>query len=147
MIKKINVNFSFSSITRNISNLNQITMESGLMDPMSYFQMISMYKRQIGNLGIDNAITGGSDSFGNTRGINPAMQQNPLVAIMLGKHGISLNPVKLMGSYRMNMLLRFNEQAKEIISVQEKNGKNWEEQWKNDESGGFWCKNGGLDVR
>ena len=137
----------YETITRNISNLNQITMESGLMDPMSYFQMISMYKRQIGNLGIDNAITGGSDSFGNTRGINPAMQQNPLVAIMLGKHGISLNPVKLMGSYRMNMLLRFNEQAKEIISVQEKNGKNWEEQWKNDESGGFWCKNGGLDVR
>ena len=47
----------------------------------------------------------------------------------------------------MNMLLRFNEQAKEIITVQEKNGKNWEEKWKNDEEGGFWCKNGGLDVR
>ncbi len=137
----------FETATRGLSNLNQLTMESGFMDPMSYFQMVEMYKREIGNLGLDNAISGGSNTFGNTRGINPAMQQNPLAALILGKHGISLNPIKIMGSYKMNMLLRFNEQAKEIITVQEKNGKNWEEKWKNDEEGGFWCKNGGLDVR
>jgi len=137
----------FNTITEGISNLNQITMESGFMDPVSYFQMMEMYKRQIGELGIDNAISGGTSIFGNTRGINPAFKQDPLAAVATGKHGISLNPIKMLGSYKMRMLLMFNNQAKDIMLTQEKMGEKWKADWNNEESGGFWCKSGGTDGR
>ena len=137
----------FETATTGISNLNQLTMESGWMDPMSYFQLMENYKREIGALGIDNAISGGINLFGQTKGLNPSIKGDPLAAILTGKHGISLNPVKMLGSYKMRMLLLFNQQAREVMRTQEKNGDKWNSDWRNEESGGFWCKSVGTDGR
>ena len=138
---------AFETTTKGISNLNQLTMESGYMDPMSYFTLMENYKREISNIGIDNAITGGTTIFGDARNINPALAQNPLASIATGKHGISLDPMKMMGSYKMRMLMEFNKQAKEIIETQEHNGEKWLRNFEQEESGGFWCKQGGTDCR
>lgn len=76
---------------------------------------------------------------GNKVGLNGWERQDPLLGIIDGNNGFSFNPLKILSGYRANMLRRFMMHAEDIVNTPERNGKSWEDSWKNDEVGGK-CK-------
>ena len=128
----------YDNITVGLSYLNQVTMETGRMDPLSYMYLIDQYKKELGDLGFDFAIKNGVDINGNIVGVK-RFNDNPLMNIIQGSEGYSFNPLKVLSSYRAQMLRKFMMHGEKVMKTPERDGNSWEDSWKSDQTGG-WCK-------
>tara|TARA_Y100001963_G_C6474735_1_gene306149 strand:- start:9 stop:551 length:543 start_codon:yes stop_codon:yes gene_type:complete len=129
----------FMDAASGISNLMHITLESGTMDPMSYYSLIQKFKQDLGaaygetyNMGIDGS--------GNPKLIDPSRPQDLSGGLLGGAQGVSFNPMRMMSSYKLNMFKQFLKMSKDIATTPKDGGLEWEKEWKIETEGGKWCK-------
>ena len=102
--------------------------------------LLNNMKKELGDLGFGEAISGGITPGGGIRGLSPGNQNNPLVGMLTGPQGISFNPLRMMRGYQTKMMIKFLHQAAEVVSTSKDNGKSWESEWSIEKEGGVFCK-------
>jgi hypothetical protein len=120
-----NTEMRFKDLESSLSYTNQLMMENNYMNPMSYFLMTEKVRTDLSNMGLDKAAqTGLEGQQGNT--LSPHTT-SPELAMLAGRaDGVSIKPMALLSSYRLNMLKKMIKQGKEI-KIDQKRSQDWEE--------------------
>lgn len=106
-------------LTNILSHTNQLVMENGYMNPVSYFYMTQKIKTDLAELGFDKGLTHGID--GATANKLSAYNLSPELVMLGGRQdGVSIKPMNLLNEYRMNMLKQFIKQGKDIKKLQKR---------------------------
>tara|TARA_R110002020_G_scaffold133354_1_gene297551 strand:+ start:10154 stop:18586 length:8433 start_codon:yes stop_codon:yes gene_type:complete len=99
--------------TSTLSYTNQLLMENGYMDPITYYLNIKNVRTELERLGLDKAETMGVDG-GEFSPINKHSGENQLTVLAGKKAGVSIRPMQLMTDYKLSMIQRFIKQGKEL---------------------------------
>ncbi|QDP47205.1 MAG: hypothetical protein GOVbin655_39 [Prokaryotic dsDNA virus sp.] len=105
---------AFDSVTTGLSKLNEISMDLGVVDPVSYALMVDNFKKELDGLGFGDALKHAMTIKGKKVEGNEILQTDPLVQMMVGNGGFSLDPVKMLSPYKISQLKKFLKQATDV---------------------------------
>ena len=111
--------------TSTLSYTNQLLMENGYMDPITYYLNVKNVRRELERLGLDKAETMGVDG-GEYNALSIHSKESQLAVLAGQKAGISIRPMQLMTDYRLSMIQKFIKQGKDL-KKQEKSSREWGE--------------------
>ena len=116
----------FNSAEQLISKTNQLVMENGYLDPISYYLHTKNLKAKLEKLGlsdVEQASIEGNDlsklQVHGEAGLN----------VLAGRHdGITIKPLAMLNDYRLGLITRMIKQGKDIKSHQKATEKDWKQE-------------------
>ena len=86
-------------------------------------------------MGFGDAIRNGVDVNGDVVSTHSITKTDPILYMIQGDRGFSFNPLKLLGSYKRDMLKKMMQQSKEVLETPERNGESWKDDFLNEKAG------------
>jgi hypothetical protein len=130
-------NAQLNKSLENLSYTNQLLMESGNLDPVTYYLMNSNVRKELSKLGLDRAEIMGIEG-GETAPINIHKEGSGLSVLASDRGGVSINPQKMMTDYNISMIRKYIRQGQELKKY-DKAERSWDDIEKELEATGF-CK-------
>ena len=108
---------AYDTITQGLSRLNQLSMEAGYVDPISYAVLVDGFRSQLHGMGIGTAMKNGVDVHGRIVQGHEVFRSDPLFAMVQGAEGFSLDPIKMLSPYRTKNLRKFIKHAQDVMEI------------------------------
>ena len=116
----------FNAAEQIISKTNQLVMENGYLDPISYYLHTKNLKTKLEKLGLSDVEQASIE----TNDLSKLQVHGEAgLNILAGRHdGITIKPLAMLNDYRLGLITRMIKQGKDIKSHQKATEKSWKEE-------------------
>ena len=129
---------AFREVTEVLSKTNQLAMENGYLDPISYFLHTKGIRNRLDALGLGDVEQ--VQIIGNKLDNLNIHSRESGLAILGGKtDGITIKPMAMLSDYRLSLLRTFITQGKDVKNNLKNSDKDWKRLRQEEEMAGY-CK-------